>query len=71
MPRLRTAHKTRPDTGPDRARSASDNAHYTYDLLISLKRLADAHHQTELAKLIEVAAAEAQAISRKQAIASD
>lgn len=46
--------------------SPSQTALYTYDMLVSLKRLADANKQTELAALIGAAAAEAHAIVRAE-----
>jgi hypothetical protein len=37
-------------------------------MLISLKKIAATHHQTELARLIDAAAAEAEALTRRQMV---
>ena len=46
----------------------SECALYTYDMLISLKKIAANHRQTELERLIEAAADEAKALARRQAV---
>ena len=49
-----------------RTLSGADCAGYTYDMLISLKKIAAQHRQTELERLIEAAAMEAQALSKRE-----
>jgi hypothetical protein len=43
-----------------------ESALYTYDMLISLRRIAELQNQTRLVQLIEAAAAEAKTISRTE-----
>jgi hypothetical protein len=59
MPRSRKAEALPPVPTP------SDSALYTYDMLVSLKKLAAIHRQMELATLIEAAALEAESLVRK------
>ena len=60
MPRSRKAEP------PSFAPTPSQSALYTYDMLLSLKKLAGIHRQMELAEAIEAAAIEAEALARKQ-----
>ena len=50
-----------------RTPNPQQTALYTYDMLVSLKRLAELNKQARLAALIEQAADEAQIISKKPA----
>ncbi len=59
MPGISLRQKTR----APRNASPHDTALYTYDMLISLKRLAELNKQARLAALIEIAATEAQTVT--------
>ncbi|HEY4264092.1 MAG TPA: hypothetical protein VGM72_02140 [Micropepsaceae bacterium] len=52
--------QSRIDESSPKNPTPAESADYTYDLLISLKKLAVDHNQTRLARLIEAAAMEAQ-----------
>ncbi len=54
----------RPKTRGLRAASPQETACYTYDMLVSLKRLAELSKQPRLAALLEAAATEAQTVLR-------
>ena len=45
----------------------AQSAVYTYDILISLKKIAALHQESELMRLIDAAAAEAEALKRRVA----
>ena len=69
MPRSRQGSSPiSPRNGGGRALGPSECALYTYDMLISLKKIAANHRQTELERLIEAAADEAKALARRQAV---
>jgi len=51
--------------GSPPAPTPAQSAHYTYEMLVSLRKLAAVHKQVQLAHLIEDAAAEAQALSKQ------
>lgn len=46
--------------------TATQSALYTYDMLVSLKKLASIHRQLGLAEAIAAAAAEAESLLRKE-----
>lgn len=46
--------------------NSRESALYTYDMLISLKRMAETQKQARLASLIEAAAVEAKALSSRE-----
>jgi hypothetical protein len=60
MPSASVTSKSRGQAGA----SPEQTALYTYDMLTSLKRLADLNKQSRLALLIEQAAEEAQSLCR-------
>ncbi len=49
-----------------RVPSSRESAIYSYDMLLSLKRMAEAQNQRRLAALIEAAAAEAKLLSGRE-----
>ena len=59
MPRTRNAERQPAVPTP------SQSALYTYDMLVSLKKLAGIHRQMELEEAIEAAAAKAESLVRK------
>jgi hypothetical protein len=59
MPRSSHQSQSRSDQGIQRVATAAQSAGYTYDMLVSLRKLAADHKQTKLVHLIEAAAAEA------------
>jgi hypothetical protein len=65
MPSL---HKT--DAGPLRRRipapSKSESARYTYDMLISLKKISTLREEAQLMRLIDAAAEEARVVSESR-----
>jgi hypothetical protein len=66
MPRLRHIEKktSKFETGP-RAPSRGESVLYTYDMLISLRKLAALHNEAQLLRLIEAAAEEAQSLAKR------
>jgi hypothetical protein len=68
MARTRTSSKT---SSTDRLTpgtlTPAQSAVYTYDMLISLKKIAALHKESELMRLIDAAAAEAEALKRRVA----
>ena len=66
MPRTRIVTKTSPSsiTAP-RTPTLAESANYTYDMLISLKKIAALQKEAELVRLIEAAAAEAEALAKR------
>jgi hypothetical protein len=66
MPRTRIIDKAPSSQDPSaRAPSPAESANYTYDMLISLKKIAALQKEAELVRLIEAAAAEAEAVSKR------
>ena len=57
-----TQQNARFDRSPQKMPTAAESAAYSYDLLMSLGKLAALHKQSELARLIDAAAEEARAI---------
>jgi len=65
MPRSQIAVRKPPVFADDLpAPTPAETARYTHDMLISLRKLAMAHNQASLARLIEAAAAEALAVAK-------
>jgi hypothetical protein len=68
MARTRTSTKTSStDDSTPGTLTPAQSAVYTYDMLISLKKIAALHKEAELMRLIDAAAAEAEALKRRVA----
>ena len=68
MPRTRTAAKTTSSReGALRAPSSAESAIYIYDMLISLKKMASSYKLPQLVRLLDAAAAEAEAVTKREA----
>lgn len=66
MPRTRIVDKAPSSQATSqRTPSAAESASYTYDMLISLKKIAALQKEAELLRLIEAAAAEAEAVTKR------
>ena len=67
MPRSRNAEtKSSREDMPTRMPTLGESAQYIHDMLISLKKIAALHKQTQLMRLLQAAAEEARVIGEKE-----
>jgi hypothetical protein len=63
-----THRQPRYDQTPQKGPTPAESADYTYDMLISLRKLAVFHKQAKLARHIETAAMEARSIADRNMV---
>ena len=69
MPRTRhKEEKPAAAEGRPSALSLGQSAQYTYEMLISLKKLPAIHDERQLMRLIDAAAAEARALAKRESV---